>query len=354
MADTPQSGISAVDAVIEMDKMDAEADKAAGVKPALEGGDETKEETAEAEKVAAEADAKAAAAAAAAEEEVLTPEQEAEAKAALEAEEGKRATETHTVVVDGKEEKVTLDEALKGYMRQKDYTQKTQHTADLRKEAEAELQQHRTARQQYAAGLETISKALETVSGKEPDWNQVRTEHPNEYPALFADWQQRKEQFAAISAEQDRVVREEATDRFKQRAALLKTEREKFVEAVPEFGDAVKAPVLAQKLYATAKLYGFSPEEVDNTLSSALLRMLNDARQFHEIRAAQKSLADKRAATQAADAKAAASGKHPAAAPGGTRGAETQSTKKAQAALEQLASRGSTDSAVAALEALGM
>ena len=171
---------------------------------------------------------------------------------------------------------------------------------------------------------------------------------------MFADWQQRKEHFAAIKTEQDRVVQEEAADRLKQRASLLTTERQKFIDAVPEFGDAAKAPALAQKLYAAAKLYGFSPEEVDNTPSSALLRMLNDARQFHEIRAAQKSLADKRAAAQAAEAKATASGKHPAAAPGGPKGADVRASKKAQDAVDRLASTGSMDAATAALEALGM
>lgn len=359
MPDTPQTGISATDAVIEMDKMDAEADKAA----ALEGGDETAKETAAAEAKAAERDAELAAKAAEDEaaksdekkdEDVLTPEEEAAAKEALEAENAKRGAELHTVTVDGKEEKVTLDEALKGYMRQKDYTQKTQHAADLRKEAEAELQQTRTGRRQYAEGLQTVQKALETINGKEPDWAQVKAEHPNEYPQLFADWQVRKGEFAAINTELDRVAMEEAADRIKQRAALLTTERQKFVEAVPEFGDAAKAPALTQKLYAAAKLYGFSSEEVDNTPSSALLRMLNDARQFHEIRAAQKSLADKRAAAQAAEAKATASGKHPAAAPGGPKGADVRASKKAQDAVDRLASTGSMDAATAALEALGM
>ena len=141
MPDTPQTGISATDAVIEMDKMDAEADKAA----ALEGGDETAKETAAAEAKAAERDAELAAKAAEDEaakdekkdEDVLTPEEEAAAKEALEKENAQRAAETHTVVIDGKEEKVTLDEALKGYMRQKDYTQKTQHAAELARAAVA-------------------------------------------------------------------------------------------------------------------------------------------------------------------------------------------------------------------------
>ena len=44
----------------------------------------------------------------------------------------------YTIVVDGKEQKVTLQEALAGYQRQSDYTRKTQEVAERSKAIQAQ------------------------------------------------------------------------------------------------------------------------------------------------------------------------------------------------------------------------
>lgn len=60
------------------------------------------------------------------------------------AEQGQEEPDLYTVVVSGKEEKVTFEDLTKGYMRQADYTRKTQELARER-EAVAELQSLRNA-----------------------------------------------------------------------------------------------------------------------------------------------------------------------------------------------------------------
>ena len=57
-----------------------------------------------------------------------------------ESDEEEEVEELYTLRVDGQEVEVSLDELLKGYSRQSDYTKKTQEIAEQRKQAE-QLQQ---------------------------------------------------------------------------------------------------------------------------------------------------------------------------------------------------------------------
>jgi hypothetical protein len=365
MADTTAESASVQAAVAALDKLDAEAEAGAkaGNASATEGSDPSPEEHAAAEAAAAEAERvaaeKAAEEARVAEEQGKEKENEQtqdetpEAKAAREAAEAeaRKATERHTVKIDGKDEQLTLDELKALASKGGDYTKKTQQVAEARKQVEAELQSSRAARAEYAAGLEKIRAAVEAIMPPEPDWAKVRAEQPDQYPTLYADYQQRQKQMQALAAEQDRVARAEAEYRIGQHAARVAEETEKFANAVPEFRDPVKGKALRDGLYATAERYGFTRQHVDGTVSAGLLQMLNDARQFHELKAA-RSAAEAKAKADAA-ARAAAV-KHPVVAPGGSRKPDNSQAKKATDAVNRAAQSGRVDDAAAALDALDL
>ena len=92
------------------------------------------------------ADDQAEALEASTEDETPTEEEGAEeAEAAADDEEADEASDTMdqlvTVKIDGKEEQIPLKEAIAGYQRQADYSRKTAHVAEMRKQIEAEAQQ---------------------------------------------------------------------------------------------------------------------------------------------------------------------------------------------------------------------
>ena len=75
--------------------------------------------------------------------------------------------QTYRVKVDGEEYDVKLDELLKGYQRNADYTQKAQGVAKARKDLQAKAQQHnaevqavRTEREHYAALLTQLEQQV--------------------------------------------------------------------------------------------------------------------------------------------------------------------------------------------------
>jgi hypothetical protein len=194
--------------------------------------------------------------------------------------------ETYTVKVDGKEVTVTRDELVKGYSRTADYTRKAMELAEQRRKFEAEeLTPVRTQRQQYLHGLEEVQKAIEALTPKEPDWQQLRQSAPPEvFAAAWAEWDQRAKQLAQITAERDRVKALEAQDAEKGFRAYVQTEHAKLAEVLPDWQDTAKGPALKKELSEFAKSRGFTDEELGQVYDHRLVVLLHDAYQGHKAK----------------------------------------------------------------------
>lgn len=123
-------------------------------------------------------------------------EESAEAKAA---ETDTEETQTYTVTVGGKESEVTLEELVKGYQLESDYTRKTQALAEERKKLEAERTELATKQQQQAESLnsvrEELAKKANVLSQEEID--KLYDEDPNEWAVQRERKRAFEEQFEA-------------------------------------------------------------------------------------------------------------------------------------------------------------
>src|SRR3990167_2698776 len=90
---------------------------------------------------------------------------------------------------DGKPEKVTLDEALRGYTGQLTIQRRLQDVALERKafqtERAGELAKVGQLRDEYAKRLDLLAKTLEDGDA-EPDWDALKRDNPTEYPQAWA------------------------------------------------------------------------------------------------------------------------------------------------------------------------
>lgn len=180
------------------------------------------------------------------------------------------------VKVNDREEEVTLEEALAGYSRTQDYTRKTQLTAEEKKLALAEKQAASVERQRVHA----IANQLEsTLSGlvTEPDWDKLRTEDPNLFAQVHAQWQLHKDRLAEISnlrREQEEQLANEAREQFNQHVIA---EREKLHEVIP----AWKNPDVGKKergeLLEYARDLGFSDSELGDVIDHRAIVALRKA-----------------------------------------------------------------------------
>jgi hypothetical protein len=190
---------------------------------------------------------------------------------------------TFTVVIDGKEEKVTLEELQKGYSRTADYTRKTQALAESRKKFEAEERPALIAERQYiAAKYQQLEELITELTPAEPDWDRLRRERPDQFAAEWAAWDQHKKNMAALQQEREEFLMRVHSDQEAKHQQLIKTEKEALITAVPEWADDGKRREGMTQLYDYAKSLGFGEEQLQNVTDHRLILLLRKAHNWDE------------------------------------------------------------------------
>lgn len=189
------------------------------------------------------------------------------------------------VELDGKQ--VTVDELKKGYLRQSDYTRKTQQVAEERKALEAELNVIREERSQYEQLLPALQQQLYTMANQEPDWETLYQQDPigaiQEERKWRVQMQHRQEQLAAIQAEQVRLNQLHQNEQIKQFEHHLTQERELLLERLPSWKDAKVASAERTKVKEYAKKLGFSADELDAVTDHRAVLGLYKAMKYDEM-----------------------------------------------------------------------
>lgn len=188
-----------------------------------------------------------------------------------------------TVKVDGKEVEVTLDELQKGYSRTQDYTRKTQQIAEVRKQTEAELQEVRAEREQYAQLLGALQAQVQQAAQPNIDWDRLYQEDPIEWVRQREVMRENQEKAAAIQSEQQRLAQLSQQEQAQQRQALLAQEQEALVAAIPEWKDAKKAQAEKAMLVQFGQKVGFTPDELKSVIDHRAVVMLRKAALYDQM-----------------------------------------------------------------------
>lgn len=207
--------------------------------------------------------------------------------------------EPKAIEIDG--EKIDIEEVKLGYLRQSDYTRKTQAVAEQRKAAEEE-------RQYYASTLNTILSTvgadIERFNGV--DWERAAVENPEQYTQAKAAYEHSLGLMNGVKAQTEDFVnrakqaqQETLKAQAKESIAILKT-------TIPAWSNDLYAQVgeFAQKEL------GFKPEEFNNIADHRAIISIYEAMQYRKGKsvatsktvkvAPKKTLSDKKAATSKA------------------------------------------------------
>ena len=182
--------------------------------------------------------------------------------------------ELYTVKVAGEEVQVTLEEALRGYSREADYTRKTQAVKAMEQELSG-------AREEYLAGLKTVQQIIEA---NQPRVDQsLRQTNPAEWSAQMLQHQQWAAQAREVNAETERLNAEAAKKEADEHSRLVAEERTKLFEAIPEWSDPKVLEAETPKLISHGAAYGFTPEEIGEVVDHRAMRVLRDAMLYREL-----------------------------------------------------------------------
>jgi hypothetical protein len=185
--------------------------------------------------------------------------------------------------IDYDGEKYKVPAKLKeAFMRQQDYTQKTQSVAEQRKAVEAQAVEIQQRAQQQQAHIAEYAEALsldnELKKYQGIDWNALVDSDPVQAMKLdrqMRDLQQRRDQVvSSVTQKQQQQalqMQQETAKRLQEGRAVLEREIKGW------------SPELGKQLSAYGQEIGFSAEELANVTNPNAIKLLHKAWQFDQL-----------------------------------------------------------------------
>lgn len=189
---------------------------------------------------------------------------------------------------DGTEETVeaSTEELAASYLRQKDYTKKTQALAERESQAVSFLKtKHDEIRNQYLSQAEVTRAALVQMAGIKTGDEMAQLAHSD--PAAWVAENQRQQSVNAYLNQLDQQINGErqraAQEAEAYKAQSLEQQYQKTWEVLAK--EKIDKPALAKIYEGVNKAYGFTPEELGNVYDHRLVRMMRDAQAFLALKA---------------------------------------------------------------------
>jgi hypothetical protein len=196
--------------------------------------------------------------------------------------------ELEEIEVDGKRGKVS--KALKdGYLRQADYTRKTQEAAERAKAIEAEkatLAEQAQTFQRHAkevGRLYALNEQIEPYEKLDADaWQRFSVDRPGEASTAWIHYQKLRDQRDALVGELNAQEQKWQVESQRESAKRVEEGR-KAIAAIPGWSQELDG-----KLKSHATTYGFTPEEWSGVSDPRAVRVLMDAYNWRQLQANQQ------------------------------------------------------------------
>lgn len=225
----------------------------------------------------------------------VEPEVEAELEPEVEPGESEEEPQTFTVKIDGKEVEVSLDELKNGYQRQSDYTKKTMEAAEQRKTADAEVQQARQERQQYAGELQRMAIQLEGVLQEQSktDWADLIESNPVEYLKQRQLFEQRQALYQQNMQEQQQLAQQFQTEQAQAHQSYLSQQQESLLAKLPDWKDDAKAAAEKAAISKFLQEQGFEADDISSIADHRHVLIARKAMLYDQVMANAKLQAKK-------------------------------------------------------------
>ena len=197
---------------------------------------------------------------------------------------------------DGKEETIeaSTEDLAKSYMRQQDYTKKTQALAERESEAVKFLtQKHEEIRSQYLSQAELSRAAIVQMAGIKTE-DQMAELASSDPAAWVAENQRQRQINSYLNGLNQQIEGEKQQAKAQAGQRAQQQIKQQFDTAWQELSkDGIDKPKL-QKIYSdVSSKYGFSNEELANVYDHRLVRALRDAAAYQALKAQKPAVMQK-------------------------------------------------------------
>jgi hypothetical protein len=193
----------------------------------------------------------------------------------------------YTVKINGKEEQVTLKEALNGYQRNKDYTEKQMALAAERKEHQSLVQQAQESEKLYSQLLPVMVQRMQATLPPPPDPRLI-DENPSAYLRSKENYEAAMADLQAAASEAQRMQQKDQVEHQKRIQTYVAENASKLPELVPEWKDQKAYERDRPKVRDYLKTRGFSDEEINQAYDARLVAMAADGMRWRELQSKSK------------------------------------------------------------------
>lgn len=245
----------------------------------------------------------------------------------------------YTVKINGKEEKVTLKEALNGYQRNKDYTEKQMALAAERREHQALVEQAAESEKIYSQLLPVMVQRMQATLPPPPDPRLI-DENPSAYLRSKENYETAMADLQAAASEAQRMQQKDRVEQEHKIKAYVAENASKLPDLVPEWKDQKAYERDRPKVRDYLKGRGFSDDEINQAYDARLVAIAADGMRWRELQSKSKPRPNAPPLEKALK---------PSPAPAQP---QTKRNREAFEARKRLASSGRVEDAAAAIKAL--
>lgn len=247
-----------------------------------------------------------------------------------------------TIEVDG--EQKTIEELRSGFLRQKDYTRKTQELAENRRVQAEQFQEIERERAEYAQLLPAMAERIKQTAEQEPDWDTLYDADPVMAAKTERQWRKQQEgrvaQLQAVQAEQQRMQQLAQNKQQHMQNSYLEQQRHVLPDIIPEWRDNKVAAKEATQIRDFLLNEGFTEQDVSGMSNATLVKL------------ARKAMLYDRGETRANEVKAKPMKSRTKTLKSGSRQSQPKRVSSVQEAQNRARKTGSVKDAQAAIKAL--
>lgn len=192
------------------------------------------------------------------------------------------------VKIDGEEKLIPLSDVLKSYQLEGHVNNKSIELSNDRKSFDEERQAVRAMATQQLQRNESLAQAAQQLLNQDfeaVNWNELRAENPGEYAARLTEFQTRQNRISQL-VEQINATRNEASQQENQNTGeRVAKERERLLEARPQWRDEVTFAKDREQMVKYAKTLGYSDAELAQVLDHRALLVLDNAARYAALQA---------------------------------------------------------------------
>lgn len=175
---------------------------------------------------------------------------------------------------DGK--KYAVPTALKdSFLRQADYTRKTQELSGERAQVQAAYEQTAQLSQGLQQQQQQLAQYAQAMLGQPPTADMIQSD-PQGYLAQRAAYEQRVGQFQALMGQGQALTQQDQALQQQRSQQVRIAEEKALFEHIPELRDPAKKQVIASRMVDAAAKYGITPLEITSLMDNRQVRILKD------------------------------------------------------------------------------